>query len=109
MIDEKQKERALEILLDREGKMAKTRAAHEYLSDMDKVILAKLMNECNEKSAAAKDAYARAHPDYQAHLEQKREVAELDYRNRDRKAAASAIIEVWRTEQSNARTMTRAA
>lgn len=103
MISEKKVERALEILIDVRAEGAKARAANEYLDDMGKVILAKLMMESNEKSAAAKEIYARAHPAYAEHLEQKRAVAETDYRFRDKKAAASAIIDCWRTEQSNAR------
>lgn len=103
VITDKQVEHALDILMDKGGDGAKARAAHEYLEDMDKVVLAKLMQDCNEKSAAAKEAYARAHPTYQEHLEQKKSVAELDYRQRDRRSAATAVIELWRTEQSNAR------
>lgn len=103
MISEKKVERALEILIDRDGEGAKARAANEYLDDMGKVVLAKLMADSNEKTSAAKEIYARSHPDYIAHLEQKKAVAETDYRFRDKKAAAVAIIDVWRTEQSNAR------
>jgi len=109
MISEKRLEWAVEILLDREGEGAKARAANEYLDDMSKVILAKLMNESNEKTAAAKEMYARSHADFIAHLEQKKAVAEMDYRHRDKKAAASAVIDVWRTQQSNQRTMSKVA
>lgn len=102
-IRDNQIEHALTILMDRDHEAAKSRAAHEHMSDMDKVVKAKLMAECNEKSAAAKEAWALAHPTYQTHLEQKKAVAEMDYTWRDRRAAANAIIEMWRTEQSNAR------
>lgn len=109
MITDRQVDHALTVLMDRDGEGAKARAAHEYLDEMSKVILAKLVNDCNEKTAAAKDAYARAHPTFEAHLEQKRSVAEMDYRHRDRRAAAQAIIDAWRTEQSNQRTMGKVA
>lgn len=102
-ISDKQIDHALTILMDREHEAAEARAAHEYMSDMDKVVKAKLMAESDEKSAAMKEAWALSHETYAAHLEQKREVAAMDYTWRDRRSAANAIIEMWRTEQSNAR------
>lgn len=105
MITDKQIEWAMEILIDRESQAAKSRAAHEHMSDLDKVVLAKLTNDAPDsiKAAASREAWARAHPNYEAHLEQKKVLAEMDYKARDRRSAASAIIEAWRTEQSNAR------
>jgi hypothetical protein len=105
MITEQQVQWAMDILIDRESNAAKARAAHEHMSDLDKVVLAKLTNDAPDdmKSAAARETWARAHPQYEAHLEQKKVLAEMDYKARDRRSAASAIIEAWRTEQSNAR------
>lgn len=105
MITEQQVQWAMDILIDRESNAAKARAAHEHMSDLDKVVLAKLTNDAPDdlKAAAAREAWARAHPSYEAHLEQKKVLAEMDYKARDRRSAASAIIEAWRTEQSNAR------
>lgn len=98
-------EHALKILQSQDG--SKARAAHDYLSEMRKVVLARLRGDCNEKTAAAKDDFAHAHPDYAEHLEQLRHAAEEDYKHRDRRAAAQAVIDAWRTEQSNARTAGR--
>lgn len=105
MITEQQVQWAMDILIDRESNAAKSRAAHEHMGDLDKVVLAKLMNDAPDdlKSAAARENWARAHPSYEAHLDQKKVLAEMDYKARDRRSAASAIIEAWRTEQSNAR------
>ena len=50
---------------------------------------------------------ARADPAYQAHLEQVKLIKEVDYTWRDRRSAAAAIIEMWRTEQSNIRAAER--
>lgn len=109
MISEKQLEWAMEILIDRECQAAKARAAHEHMSDLDKVVLAKLTNDAPDdlKSAAARESWARAHTTYESHLEQKKVLAEMDYKARDRRSAANAIIEAWRTEQSNARASAR--
>lgn len=105
MITEQQVQWAMDILIDRESKAAKSRAAHDHLQDMDKVILARLALDAPDeiKAISSREAWARSHPDYLDHLTQKRAVAELDYTARDRRAAASAIIEAWRTECSNAR------
>ena len=103
MISETKVEAALGVLADPEWKAAKARAAHEYLAEMKKVVLARLKDECNEKTAAAREDYALNHPKYEAHLEQLKLAAEADYELRDKKAGAEAIIDMWRTEQSNAR------
>lgn len=109
MITEAQVQWAMDILIDRESQAAKARAAHEHMGDLDKVVLAKLTHDAPDdlKSSAAREAWARAHPNYSAHLEQKKVLAEMDYKQRDRRSAASAIIDAWRTEQSSARMAAR--
>ena len=104
-ITDKQVEWALGILVDKDGIAAAARAAHDHISDMDKVVLAKLMMDAPDehKSAAAREMWARSHDTYVHHLEQKKAIAEMDYRAREKRTAASAVIEAWRTEQSNAR------
>lgn len=108
-ITDKQLEWAMDILIDRESNAAKTRAANEHMGDLTAVVLAKLINDAPDslKSADARKAWALAQPQYTEHLEQKRMIAEMDFKARDRRAAASAIIEAWRTEQSNARMASR--
>lgn len=95
----------LQVLADETG--AAARAQHEYLDDLSKVVLAKLMSESDAGSATAKDAEARAHPDYRRHLLEVRDAADLDYRWRQRYAAANAKMEVWRTQNANARAAER--
>jgi hypothetical protein len=74
---------------------------------MTRVVLAKLMNDCNEKSAAAKEMWARAQPQFIEHLEQLRDARERDYMHRQRLSASSALIETWRTQQASNRTAER--
>jgi hypothetical protein len=109
MITDKQLEWAMDILIDRESNAAKSRAAHEHMSDLDKVVLAKLTHDAPDdcKSATARENWARMHPSYREHLEQKKVLAEMDYKARDRRSAASAIVDAWRTEQSSARLAAR--
>jgi hypothetical protein len=42
VITEQQVQWAMDILIDRDSQAAKARAAHEHMSDMDKVVLAQL-------------------------------------------------------------------
>lgn len=107
MIPDRKVEHALNILTDAQHEAAKARAAAEHMEDLTKTVLAKLMMESEEKSAAAKEMEARADPRYQAHLEQLKMCKEIDYTWRDRRSAAAAIIEMWRTEQSNIRAAER--
>lgn len=102
-ITDDQLNRAFEILND-EGH-AKARAAHEYMDDLTKTVLAKLMGKSDAKSAVEREQYARAHPTYEAHLKAKREVGELNYTGQQRIGAAKAVFEAWRTMQANDRAL----
>lgn len=105
IVPDKDVEAALSILGDEEG--AAARAAHEYLSDLSKSVLAELIGQSNENSAVAKENWARAQPKYLEHLKKVGEFAKRDYIYRQRYAAAAAKIDCWRTEQSNIRAAER--
>ncbi|MEO0449065.1 MAG: hypothetical protein AAFZ74_01960 [Pseudomonadota bacterium] len=109
MVSQEKVDAALTILADKEGVAASSRAAHEYEQDRLKVIKARLMARCNEKSIAAREMYALSHEDYETHLKHVRELAELRYHNQDRRKAAEAIVDVWRSENATNRTFARAA
>ena len=101
LISDSQVERALKHLHDWDA--AKARADHEYLDDLTKTLLAELGEQAGVKSATARDAYARSHPDYRAHLEAKRAAAERDYRHRQRLAASQAVVDLYRTQAASQR------
>jgi hypothetical protein len=104
LITDKQVEHALDCLQD--WTAAKARAAHEYLDDYTKTLLAELGDEANDaKSQPAKEAFARKHPKYRDHLEAKRDAAELDYKHRQRISASLAILDLYRTQCANERGM----
>lgn len=105
MISDELVEHALEVLMDKKHEAAKARAAAEDLDRRTKTVLAQLKMKSLENSDAARETWARCQPAFLEHLDQLKEVSELDYIQRDRRSAASAIIDAWRTEQSNARTM----
>lgn len=108
LITDAQVEHALKCLQD--WNAAKARAASEYLDDYTKVLLAELGDDAPEeaKSQAARDDYARKHPTFKAHLIQKRDAAEIDYKHRQRMAASQAILDLYRTQSANERGQARA-
>lgn len=105
LVTDKDVEQALTILADEAG--AASRAAHEYFDSLTKSVLAELMQESNETSAAAKEAWARAQPKFIDHLKQVGKFAREDYSYRQRYAAADAKIRIWQTMSANSRGMER--
>jgi hypothetical protein len=107
LITDAQVEHAMKCLQD--WSAAKARAANEYLDDYTKTLIAMLADEAPEdcKSQAAKEDFARKHPEFAKHLAQKREAAELDYMHRQRLSASNAIIELYRTQSANERRLDR--
>lgn len=105
LVTEDDVSKALEILADEEG--AAARAAHEYTDALTKSVLADLMGQANETSEAARERWARSQPMFKDHLAKVGKFAKADYQFRQRYAAAEAKIEIWRTENANARAMER--
>ena len=102
-VSDAQLQKAFEILSDESH--AKARSAHEYMDDLTKTVLAKLMAQDDAKSAVEREQNARAHPTFEAHLKAVKDVAELDYVGRQRIDAAKAVFECWRTMQANDRAL----
>ena len=100
LISDVQVEYALKCLQDWNG--PKARAAAEYLDDLTKTLLSELGDEI-DGSQAAKEGHARKHPTFRAHLIQKRDAAELDYKHRQRISASLAILDLYRTMCANER------
>lgn len=84
---------------------AKTRAAYEFGEKHLKVVLAKAQIASNGKTIGEREASALASPEYERALVDFRMVAELYHLARDRRDAASAIIDAWRTQQSDLRAL----
>lgn len=95
----------LEVLSDESG--AAHRAAHEYLDALTKTVLAELMSESDAKSATEREQWARAQPRFKDHLAKVGAQAKADYTARQRYAAASCKLEVWRTQSANVRAAER--
>jgi hypothetical protein len=104
-IDDETVERAFEIL--KAGDHAKARAGHEFAEKQLKVTLAKCQLKAEGKTVGEREASALASSDYARALEAFRLVAEGYYAARDKREAAAALIEAWRTQRSDERAMMR--
>lgn len=105
LVSDAEVEKALAVLGDVNGEGAAARAAHEFESGRLKTVLAELILKAPDelKSQGARETWAYAQKDYLAHLDHVRQVATLDYEQRNKRQAAQAFIDAWRTEKSNAR------
>jgi hypothetical protein len=106
MITQDQVQWAVDILLAAD-EAAKARAAAEWMDDQTKSVLAEIMREIDAKSIAEREMIARSMPSFRAHLEALKQCRAADYAWRNKRSAAEAIIEAWRTYQSNQRTLER--
>jgi len=84
---------------------AKRRAAYEYATSRLKVALAKAELAAEGKTVGERSAKALTSEEYSAALASHRTITEAYYEARDRREAASAVIEAWRTQQSDRRAM----
>lgn len=103
MIPDSEVEKALDYLRTNGHKAAQAKANRVYLEEFSKTLLAKIMKEHAGESVNAQEREARADPRFEAHLNGLRDAVEQDERNRWGMVAAQALIEAWRTEQSNKR------
>lgn len=100
-------QRAFEVLRDAEH--AKARAGYEYAEKNLKVVLARAQLNVEGKTVGEREAQALTSPEYVRALEAFRMVAETYYVARDLREAAAAVIDAWRTQQSDQRAMGRVA
>ena len=71
--------------------------------------LAKAQLTAEGKTVGERDAVAQTSEPYQAALKAFHLIAETYYSERDKRDAASAVIDAWRTQQSDMRAMGRVA
>ncbi len=72
-----------------------------------KRVKARLFLASNETSVAAKDAWAMSQDEYGGACEREAEAARNDEYHRREREKCQALIEAWRTESANYRTMTK--
>ncbi|MCR5876971.1 hypothetical protein [Phenylobacterium sp. J367] len=106
-ISDRQVQEAFDVLHDQAH--AKARAAYEYAEKRLKVVLAKAQLTANGKTVGEREATALTSDEYEAATKTFRMIAEAYYLERDRRDAASAVIDAWRTQQSDMRAMGKVA
>jgi hypothetical protein len=108
VIAEKDIETALSYLRESAVEAATARANMKYLSEFLKSKRAQLkLQQAGVSNAAAEDA-ALANPAYLEVLDGYRVAVEMDARHQFKREAAIALIDAWRTQQSNLRAEGRA-
>lgn len=100
-------EHAFELLKSQSH--ATARAAYEFAEKQLKVTLARAEKQSNAKTVGERQADALCSAEYERALADFKLIAEAYYRERDRRDAASAVIDAWRTQQSDMRAMGRVA
>lgn len=98
-------EAALDYLRDRNNEAAEARAQAEHLEHMRHVMLARITSKQDGKSHAERETAARATEEYEKFLEGLKAASFSDHMHRNKRAAAIALIDAWRTQQSNMRSV----
>ena len=103
MITDEQLERALDYLRDSATEAAQARANRLHLDDFSRVLKATVMAEHLAEPVNAQERWAYSDIRYKNHLEGLKVAIFEDEKHRYLREAASAKIEVWRSEQANQR------
>ena|SRR5258708_39710063 len=103
MISDEQLEKALDYLRDTAETAAQNRANRLYLDDFSRVLRATIMSEHLAEPVNAQERYAYGDIRYRNHLEALKIAIFNDEKARYLREAATVKIEVWRSEQANAR------
>jgi hypothetical protein len=96
-------EQALHVLSTTAEQTAAARAIRLRAEFRRKRVRARLIAESNEKSAAARDAYAEASDAYAIACEEEAKAVEQDEFLRASRNDAAVILESWRTEEASHR------
>jgi hypothetical protein len=99
--------KAADFIRENAPKYAQAKAQRVYLEQFRKSKKAILMGESQERTSAAKEMDAYAHPDYIALLDGLRVAVEAEETLKWQLTAAEAKIEIWRTESANNRQIDR--
>jgi hypothetical protein len=94
---------ALDYIRDNAKAYAQAKANVTYMMEYRKSLKAILMRECLDKTESAKESYAYANHQYQAHLQLLKQAVEIAEHLRWWMIAAEAKIEVWRSIEATNR------
>lgn len=99
----------LDMIHETAPRYANAKAQRIYLEEYRKTLKAMLMSASKAKSAAAQEVEAYADPSYVQHLQALKIAVHGEEALRWKLVHAQASIEVWRSMESSARLMDRAA
>lgn len=100
--------KAVDYIIANASKYAQAKANRIYLEEFRKSKKALLMQESSASAVVAQERDAYAHSDYLVVLEGLKAAVEIEEKLRWDLIAAQARVEIWRTEQANARAEGRA-
>lgn len=86
---------------------AKSRAAYEYGDKRLKVVFAKAQLAASGKTVGERESLAMVSEEYQAALKQWHLICQTYFSERDKREAASAVIEAFRTQAADQRALGR--
>ena len=103
MISDEALDKALDYLRDSAPQAAQARANRLHLDDYSRVLKATIMAEHLAEPVNAQERWAYSDIRYRNHLEGLKVAIFEDEKHRFLREAASAKIEIWRSEQANQR------
>ena len=109
LVTDKMVHAAFDWLSDASAPAAAAKAERIRAEHGVKRVKARLFLESSETSVAAKEAWAMNHADYGAAVDREAEAVRNDEFFRNERGKCEALIEAWRTEQSNFRAMGKVA
>mgnify|MGYP001569725640 CR=1 FL=1 len=103
IVTDEECQKALTWLVGNARNVSQAIAECAYLQEYRKSLKAMLMGKAPPGAVASMEAYAYAHPDYQAHLKGMRAAIERAEYLKFLSAAAKIKFEVWRTNHADMR------
>lgn len=100
--------KAVDYIIENGRKFAKAKAERVYLEEFRKSKKALLMNISTESTVNAREQFAYSHPDYVKVLDGIKAAIEIEEELKWLLVAAQARVDVWRSQESTARSEGRA-
>lgn len=100
--------KAVDYIIENGKRFAKAKADRVYLEEFRKSKKALLMNISTESTVNAREQFAYSHPDYLQVLDGIRAAIEAEEELKWLLVAAQARVDVWRSQESTARSEGRA-
>lgn len=108
MITDSDVEKALMFMRTEASKHAQAKADRIHIEQFRKSKKGLLMGDCEETTMAAKEAWAYAHPEYIELLDGLKVAIQIEEEALWKMRAAQLTVEVYRTQQANARFIDKA-